>query len=187
MNREFYERDTAEVAKDLLGKIINYRNREGVTRGMIVETEAYYGENDPASRASRKKTNLNELMWEQGGLTLIYMIHAHWMLNVTTEGRDIPGAVLIRALEPVKGIGLMRKRRGFNDVKALTSGPGKLTQALGITKEEHGIDLTKSNKLYIQNSKLIDFDIGKSHRIGVTEDLKRELRFYIKENEFISR
>ena len=89
--RSFYERDTAKVARELLGKIIVHRAREGTTSGKIVETEAYYGSGDPASRASRKRTKLNWLMWEKGGLAFVYMIHARWMFNVTTEREGVPG------------------------------------------------------------------------------------------------
>lgn len=187
LSRDFYERDTATVARELLGKMLTHRSSEGVTSGKIVETEAYYGKGDPASRASKKKTKLNELMWSRGGLSFIYMIHANWMFNVTTEGEGTPGAVLIRALEPLVGIKLMKKRRGFDDVRTLASGPGKLTQALGITKNQHGLDLTKPNKLSILEGNSEDFEVATSHRIGVTADLERELRFYISGNEFVSR
>ena len=90
--KSFYERDTAEVARELLGKVLVHRAREGTTRGKIVETEAYYGKNDPASRASRKRTKLNWLMWERGGLAFVYMVHANWLFNVTTEREGVPGA-----------------------------------------------------------------------------------------------
>lgn len=187
LNRDFYERDTATVARELLGMTLIHKTPKGTTSGRIVETEAYYGKGDPASRASKKKTKLNEIMWNRGGLSFLYMIHAHWMFNVTTEGEGTPGAVLIRALEPLEGIELMKKRRGFNKIQALTSGPGKLTQALRITKDQHRLDLTKPNKLSILEGGSSDFKVETSHRIGVTEDLERELRFYIAENKFVSK
>jgi len=103
-SRSFYERDPALVAQDLLGKLLIHRSPEGVTSGRIVETEAYYGERDPATRAYRKRTKLNELMWWHGGFAFIYMVHARWMFNVTAEREGVPGAVLFRALEPVDGV-----------------------------------------------------------------------------------
>ncbi len=185
--RSFYERDTAQVARELLGRILVSHSREGNTTGKIVETEAYFGRGDPASRASRKRTRLNEIMWWKGGLAFVYMVHANWMFNVTTEPEGTPGAVLIRALEPLEGLELMRQRRGVEEEQELTSGPGKLTRALGITKEHHGLDLTSSKRLAILEGKRERFEVATSHRIGVKVDLERELRFYIRGNRFVSR
>ncbi|HDI12809.1 MAG: 3-methyladenine DNA glycosylase [Hadesarchaea archaeon] len=186
--RSFYERDTAEVAQGLLGKILVHRSPEGVTSGRIVETEAYYGRGDPASRASRKRTKLNWLMWEMGGLAFVYMVHSHWLFNVTTEREGVPGAVLIRALEPLEGTELMRLRRKTTDERNLASGPGKLTQAMGITYDHHGLDLTNPKSiLVITDGENKSTEIASSHRIGVSEDLDRELRFYVRGNPHVSR
>lgn len=162
-------------------------SRGGSAGGKIVETEAYLGRGDPASRASRKRTRLNEIMWREGGLAFVYMVHGNWMFNVTTEPEGTPGAVLIRALEPIEGLELMRRRRGVQGERELTSGPGKLTRALGITKEHHGLDLTGSKKLTIIGDEHGRFEIATSHRIGVKVDLEQELRFYIRGNPFVSR
>ena len=186
--RFFYERDTAEVARELLGKVLVHRAREGTTSGKIVETEAYYGKNDPASRASRKRTKLNWLMWERGGLAFVYMVHTHWLFNITTEREGVPGAVLIRALEPLEGVELMKRRRGIIDERGLTSGPGKLTRAMGITYDHHGLDLTNpKSELVVVDGGQENFEIVSSHRIGVTRDLKRKLRFYVWGNLFVSK
>ena len=186
--RAFYERDTATVAKELLGKMLVHRASEGLTSGKIVEVEAYYGKGDPASRASRKRTRLNEMMWWHGGLAFVYMVHANWLFNVTTEREGVPGAVLIRALEPVTGVKLMHRRRRVSNERGLTSGPGRLTQAMGITREHHGLGLTGArSELIIVKGKVERFEIASSHRIGVSRDLKRELRFYIRDNPFVSR
>jgi len=186
--RSFYERDTVEVAQALLGKILIHRAREGRTSGKIVETEAYYGEGDPASRASRRRTPLNEIMWGRGGMAFAYMVHANWLFNVVTEREGVPGAVLVRALEPLEGIELMRKRRRTSSELELTSGPGKLTRAMGITYRHHGLDLTDAkSELAIVKGEPQRFSIASSHRIGVSADLKRELRFYIKGNPFVSK
>ncbi|MCS7131574.1 MAG: DNA-3-methyladenine glycosylase [Hadesarchaea archaeon] len=186
--RLFYERDAAMVARDLLGKILVHREREGVTSGVIVETEAYYGEGDPASRASKGRTSLNEIMWARGGLAFIYMVHGNWLFNVIAEPEGVPGAVLVRALEPSEGIELMRKRRQTKNDLELTSGPGKLTKAMGISRRHHGMDLTDANgELVITRGKRGKFQIASSHRIGVSSDLRRKLRFYIEGNPFVSR
>jgi len=185
--RSFYERDPAKVAKELLGKVLVHRSPEGTTSGRIVETEAYFGRGDPASRASRKRTKLNELMWWRGGLAFIYMVHAKWMFNVTAEREGTPGAVLIRALEPSDGIELMKFRRGVEDKKLLTSGPGRLTQAMGITYDHHKIDLTHSRVLTIQGDEVKNFRIACSNRIGVSADLRRKLRFFVFGNRFVSK
>ena len=186
--RAFYERDVAEVAKALLGKVLVHRSRAGVTSGKIVEVEAYYGEGDPASRASRKRTPLNEIMWGRGGLAFVYMVHAQHLFNVTAEREGLPGAVLARALEPLEGIELMRKRRRVSGELELTSGPGKLTQAMGINREHHGLDLTnRGSELTIIEGEPERFEVGRSHRIGVSADLKRKLRFFVVGNPFVSR
>ncbi len=183
----FYERDTARVAQDLLGKVLIHRSPEGTTRGRIVETEAYYGRRDPASRAYRRRTKLNELMWWRGGLAFVYMVHARWMFNVTAERENIPGAVLIRALAPLGGIELMQRRRQISDETELMSGPGKLTQAMGITYDHHKTDLTKSRVLTITDAAHLDFRVRRSNRIGVSADLKRKLRFFIEGNRCVSK
>ncbi|TKJ25643.1 MAG: 3-methyladenine DNA glycosylase [Hadesarchaea archaeon B3_Hades] len=186
--RAFYERDTATVARELLGKVLVHRASEGLTSGKIVEVEAYYGKGDPASRASRKRTRLNEIMWWHGGLAFVYMVHANWLFNVTTEREGVPGAVLIRALEPVTGVKLMHGRRRVSSERGLTSGPGRLTQAMGITHEHHELDLADvRSELVIVEGKVECFEVASSHRIGVSSDLERELRFYIRGNPFVSR
>lgn len=185
--RDFYERDAAQVARELLGKVLIHRSSTGATSGRIVETEAYFGKGDPASRAFRKRTKLNELMWWRGGFAFIYMIHTHWMFNVTAEREGTPGAALVRALEPLEGVELMKRRRGVDDERLLTSGPGRLTKAMGITYEHHKLDLTHLRPLMIVEGPPAKFEIARSHRIGVSADLKRKLRFFIEGNPFVSK
>lgn len=186
LNRRFFLRNTGNVAQEILGKVLVHQNSRGISSGIIVETEAYFGPEDPASRA-RKRTRTSEPMWQKGGCALVYMVHANWLFNVTTELEGTPGALLIRALEPLEGVDLMKERRGISEIKKLTSGPGKLTQAMGITGEYHGADLTEQDSLRIIEGGYEKFEIGKSHRIGVTEDLEEELRFFIVGNELVSR
>ncbi|MCD6431873.1 DNA-3-methyladenine glycosylase [Candidatus Bathyarchaeota archaeon] len=186
--KDFYERDPALVAKELLGKILVRRLGSEVLSGKIVETEAYYGKNDPASRAYTGRKIFNELMFLDVGKAFIYMVHANWLLNIVAHLKNDVGAVLIRAIEPLEGIEIMRKNRKVEDIRNLTSGPGKLTKALAITKEQNGIDVTEiSSELTIAEGKMESFEIETSHRIGVKNDLPRELRFFVKGNKFVSK
>ncbi|MFH1473620.1 MAG: DNA-3-methyladenine glycosylase [Candidatus Aenigmatarchaeota archaeon] len=182
LNRKFYSRNTKTIAKDLLGKILV----NGRCKGKIVETEAYFGATDPASHAFGKVTKRNILMYQKPGIAYVYFTYGnHWMFNVVTEREGVPSAVLIRALEPLEGIELMKKRRGKDKLKDLTNGPGKLTQAFGIDKSFDGLDLTK-DRLFIEDSKEKP-KIHKTTRIGLSKGQELLLRFYIKENEFVSR
>jgi DNA-3-methyladenine glycosylase len=189
LGRKFYERNPAIVAKDLLGKILVRRIDSEVLSGRIVETEAYYGEQDPASRAYRGRMKFNELMYAEPGRTFIYMVHGNWLLNIVAHLKGEVGAVLIRAIEPIHGVQVMRSQRKVEDFYSLTNGPGKLTKALAITKELNGIDVTdcKSELMVLEGSSEEEFEISSSHRIGVRMDLPRELRFYIKGSKFVSK
>jgi DNA-3-methyladenine glycosylase len=188
LGRSFYMGDTAMVARGLLGRTVVRRLGEQVLTGVIVETEAYYGDKDPASRAYRGRKNYNTPMFDDPGRLFIYMVHSWWLLNVSAHEPGEVGAVLIRALEPVDGIAVMEENRGVTDLHNLMSGPGKLTKALKVTKELHGLDVTEgSAELKIVDRGHEGFQMATSHRIGVTRDLQRELRFYIKGSRFVSR
>ncbi len=183
----FYLRDPAVVARGLLGKrLVRILNGEAL-EGTIVETEAYYGARDPASRAFHGRKNYNRLMWGEPGRVFIYNVHKYWMLNVVAHVPDEIGAVLIRAIEPTRGIESMLSNRPVKDPRALTSGPGKLTIALGIDKGSQGVSvlsLGSEIRIYDADS---DPVIGTSRRIGVTRDLDRDLRFYVEGNPYVSR
>jgi len=156
--------------------------------GKIVETEAYYGVNDPASKAYKGLKTFNEPMFREVGRTFIYMVHGNWLLNMVAHPKGDVGAVLIRALEPLQGIEVMKMHRKTESIKALTSGPGRLTKALAITKELNGIDVTDiKNTLTIVEGENEAFDVCTSHRIGVKTDLPQKLRFYIKGSIFVSK
>ena len=186
LSRKFYERDTKEVAKDLLGKVLVHRTPKGVLKGKIVEVEAYYGENDPGSHAYKGKTPRNEIMYGLPGFAYVYFCYGnHWLLNVVTEKRGKAGAVLFRALEPLEGTEIMKENRKSKEIQNLTNGPGKLTQAFGINKKHNGLDLTKSN-LFITRGKKENFEIVTTTRIGIKRGKELPLRFYIKGNKFVS-
>ena len=183
----FYSGDTAKVARELLGKILVRKLGTKTLKAIIVETEAYYGKDDPASRAYHGKKKFNKVMWENPGRIYIYHVHQYWMLNIIAHQEGKVGGVLIRALEPVDGIETMKKNRPGKQITNLTSGPGKLTLALLIDKSLNGIDATSVNSpIYVLENKN-RFEIMTSHRIGVTRDLEEKLRFYIKGNPFVSR
>jgi DNA-3-methyladenine glycosylase len=188
LSREFYERDPAGVARELLGKILVRRLNNTVLKGRIVEAEAYYGHNDPASKAYRGRKRFNELMFRDSGKTFIYMVHGNWLLNIVAHPIGEVGAVLIRALEPLEGVEAMMRNRGVQDIHSLTNGPGKLTEAMMITNKLNGVDVTDSNsEIQILESVEENFNIKDSYRIGVKKDLPVKLRFYIAENRFVSK
>ena len=146
LERSFYERNTQVVAFELIGKILVLKENGMTLSGKIVETEAYFGTQDPASHAYRGVTPRNQVMFGAPGISYVYFTYgSHHCLNVVTEKEDVAGAVLIRSLEPIDGVAIMRKRRGNVNEEQLTNGPGKLTQAFGITREHSGIDLTSGS------------------------------------------
>lgn len=189
LKRSFYCRNTLTVAKQLLGKLLVRELPEGEVAGKIVEVEAYRGSDDPASHAYKGKTSRNQIMFKEGGYAYIYFIYGkHFCLNVTTEKAEVPGAVLIRAVEPVYGVEMMKNRRRKENLKILTNGPGKLTQAMDITVKLNGWDLTRGKKLYICDSSVAEpFEVVSSSRIGVKAGADKPWRFFIKGNLFVSR
>jgi DNA-3-methyladenine glycosylase len=175
------------VAKNLLGKFLvkNMENKKLVVK--IVETEAYLGEIDPASHAYKGKSIRNKIMYEEGGILYIYLIYGkYYCLNIVTERKGKPASVFIRAVEPISGIEEMIKLRKVEDIHKLTNGPGKLCQALGITKEDNGLDISK-NLIYITEGRREALEIVKSSRVGIKEGRENLWRFYIKDNPFVSK
>ena len=137
--REFYERDTLTVAKSLLGQQLVRRTAEGITRGIIVETEAYMGVLDDAAHSYKGKSERVRVQYGPAGCLYIYLIYGmYYCLNITTGPCGVPEVVLIRALEPATGMQLMQKRRGTDRLQNLCSGPGKLCMAMDIGKELYG-------------------------------------------------
>jgi len=188
LGRGFYERNTLEVAPKLLGKLLIRRVDGRELMGRIVEVEAYRGRDDPASHASRGITPRNEVMFREGGLAYVYFTYGnHYLFNVTTEPKGRPGAVLVRALEPVAGIEYMMENRGTKELRMLTSGPGRLTKALKIDKRLNGVDLTVSDELFIADDGYVVEAVERSPRIGVSGGTRRKWRFYIKDNPYVSR
>ena len=181
--RRFYNRPTVEVARNLLGKVL----RHGETSGIIVETEAYLGEDDLAAHSSRGITDRTRVIFGPPGHAYVYFIYGMYeCLNIVAEPAGKPGCVLIRAIEPLDGIEIMRQRRPrAAKPEALTSGPGKLTLALGITRKLNGTDVTKGH-LVVENCET-PVDIVTTPRIGITHCADWPLRFYVRGNRFVSR
>ncbi len=182
----FYARDTKVVAKELLGKLLIRDLPQGKLIGKIVETEAYYGSKDPASHSFKGKTKRSVTMWGHPGTSYVYFSYGmHFLFNVVTEKEGIPGAVLIRALEPLEGIKIMRKNRKKVKLTELTTGPAKLTKAFAIDGSFNGSNLVRGELFIAEKDKEI-FEIIDTSRRGIKKGLDKKLRFYIKDNPFVS-
>lgn len=187
LSKAFFNRPTVQVARDLLGQVLTHETPQGTVSGSIVEVEAYLPKNDPGCHAARKLTPRNEVMFGPAGHAYVYFCYGnHFMLNFVTEKEGVPGAVLLRALEPLEGESLMMKRRGGRglDPRHLTNGPGKLAQALGIDRSHNRKPIFKK-PLYVREAKR-RAEVGVTTRIGITEGWELPLRFYLKDNPFLS-
>jgi DNA-3-methyladenine glycosylase len=188
--RSFYDRDVVQVARELLGKRLIRAIGRDLAAGRIVEVEAYLAHDDPANHAHRGKTRRNASMFGPPGHAYVYAIHARFCLNVVTEPAGVPSAVLIRAIEPLVGLGLMRRRRGSDEEINLARGPARLCEALGIDRSLDGWDLTRGEQLWLAG----DPDAGPEYRdivaatrIGVTAAKHLRLRFLVAANRFVSK
>ena len=187
LSREFYRQPTLLVAELLIGKVLVSRTPEGVASGVIVETEAYTL-NDPANHSYRGKTPRNATMFGDAGHAYVYAVHASHCLNIVTEPEGVPCAVLIRALEPLEGLDLMRSRRGVADVRLLASGPGRLCCALGITREWDGLDVTcPDGPLKLLDAGLSPGPVVRTRRIGIRAAVDLPYRFLVSGSPFVSR
>lgn len=190
IKRNFFYQDTVKVAKDILGKLLVRESSQGIFVGRIVEVEAYRGIDDPASHSYRGKTKRNEIMFGKPGVVYVYFTYgSHYCLNVVTEKAGIAAAVLIRALEPLKGIDEMKINRGVKDLTKVASGPGKLTKAFQITLEENGLDITNASSYMniYEINKPEQFQIVQTTRIGIRLAKEFPWRFYIKDNPNVSK
>jgi DNA-3-methyladenine glycosylase len=184
--RSFYDRPTLDVARELLGKVLVHRTADGITAGMIVETEAYVGESDPACHAASGPTVRNEPLYGEPGRAYVYFTYGmHCLFNAVTERKGFPAAVLVRALEPAYGESLMRARRGRPHVAAhdLCRGPGNLARALGITLDENRLDLTRApargSWLWIEDRGIEIRSVSWTPRIGIRVGTEHAWRCYV--------
>ena len=182
LGKKFFNQPTVDLAKALLGKYLCF----GDLKGIIVETEAYLYRDDPGCHASRGLTARNAPMFEAAGRAYVYFIYGMYhCLNIVSGKAGEGEAVLIRALEPVQGIEIIQKRRKTKKIENLCNGPGKLTQAFGITKKHNNLSLLEGD-LRICDSR-IKPEIVSSTRIGLSLGKELELRFLIKGNRFVSK
>jgi DNA-3-methyladenine glycosylase len=187
LSRGFYLRDPGAVARGILGKYLARYLRGTVLIGRIVEAEAYYGSDDPASHAFRGMTQRNRLMFGMGGRAYIYLAYGnHFLLNIVRQKEGIAGAVLVRAVEPVEGIEEMARLRRVAEVGRLTNGPGRLTQALAIDARVKGCDLTDSELVIRHKMGQRQPEVAVSPRIGISRGKESYERYYIPGNRFVS-
>ena len=192
--RDFYQRPTLDVARDLIGTVLVHETGAGRAAGIIVETEAYIGESDPACHAAPGPTGRNAPLYGPPGIAYVYLNYGiHYLVNAVTESEGWPAAVLIRALEPLEGEGLMRRRRARGTAKRaakvatidLCRGPGNLTRALGISLRQNHLDLT-AGPLRIEDHGLPRRDVTWSQRVGITVGVEHEWRCYAADSAALS-
>ncbi len=191
---KFYvQEDTLKIARDLLGKVLVVPDSEGNrVSGKIVETEAYMGPEDKAAHShNNRRTKRTEVMFNKGGVAYVFFVYGmYFQFNVVVGKEDVPHAILIRGVEPIDGIEIMRERRGEMPDKNLTSGPGKLCIALGIDKDINGLNLT-GKKVWIEDGENVSkSEIVISERIGIDyaeEFAEKPWRFCVKNSPFVSK
>jgi DNA-3-methyladenine glycosylase len=186
--RSFYDRPTELVARELLGAILEHTTPDGVTSGRIVETEAYLGPHDPACHAVAGLTERTKYLHGPPGFAYVYFIYGmHWCFNAVTREEGHGSAVLVRAIEPLRGIGLMRQRRpGARRDIDLTNGPGKLCQALGIGAAQNGLRLDRGPLKIRAGEAMADAAVWVTARVGITKAADWPLRFLLRDNPFVS-
>ena len=185
--RSFYKRDTVNVAQDLLGKVLVRRINNKIISGIIIETEAYRYKDDPASHTFKGKTERNRAMFGEVGRAYVYFTYGmHYCVNVVAKDNKVDaGAVLIRSLSPKEGLDFMIKQRRTSVISNLLNGPAKLTQALCISKDQYGEDLTRISNLYIVDGKKIKkSEINARPRIGINKATDKLWNFRISDLEF---
>jgi DNA-3-methyladenine glycosylase len=187
--RKFYDRDTEQVARDLLGAVLECRTPDGVASGRIVETEAYVGEHDLACHAAVGRTSRTAPLYGAPGIAYVYFIYGmYWCFNAVTRAEGEPSAVLVRAIEPLHGIDLMWRRRPKvrRDVD-LTNGPGKLCLALGIVGEHNTKPLQRPPVVIREGRPVSDADVTVTPRIGITQAADWPLRWFVAGNPYVSK
>ncbi len=193
LNREFYMKDAVTAGKELLGKIIVKKRADGkIFSGRITEVEAYMGAVDKASHSyGNRRTKRTEVMYKEGGYSYVFLIYGMYeCFNVTVSDEGKPEAVLIRGVEPLENREIMQAERKVKKEKDISNGPGKLTKALGITREDNGTDLVTSDVIWLEDDGYIVKDVVETTRIGIDyaeEDALKPWRFYIKDSIFVSK
>jgi DNA-3-methyladenine glycosylase len=197
--RSFYNRPTLDVTRDLLGKVLVHRTRGVVTTGVIVEAEAYIGESDPACHAAPGPTRRNAPLYGSPGFAYVYLNYGiHALVNVVTEAEGSPAAILIRALDPLDGVDVMRRRRSRRvkgrrwptkdgvDASGLCRGPGNLTMAMGISLAQNRADLVGGASLSIEDRGIVIGETAWSPRIGIRVGTDRHWRAFVRGHPAVS-
>jgi DNA-3-methyladenine glycosylase len=190
LRRDFYDRDTEVVARELLGMVLECRTGEGRASGRIVETEAYLGEHDLACHAASGRTARTEPLYGPPGTSYVYFIYGmYWCFNAVTRAEGSPSAVLVRAIEPLEGVSLMRDRRGARVRRStdLTNGPGKLCQALGIDGRLNALPLDVPPLVIRQGEPVSRERVAITPRIGITRCAEWPLRWFVSDSDYVSR
>jgi DNA-3-methyladenine glycosylase len=184
----FYDRATEVVARELLGAILEHRTPDGMVRGRIVETEAYTGPDDPACHAAAGITPRTRILYGPPGMSYVYFVYGmHWCFNAVTREEGHGSAVLVRAVEPVAGLPLMRRRRRVSRDVDLTSGPARLCDALAITGDQNGVRLDRGPLRILKGDDVPDEKVLVTPRIGIKKAADWPLRFLVRDNPFVSR
>ena len=187
--RAFYERETEIVAREMLGTVLECETSAGIASGIIVETEAYLGEHDLACHAAAGRTARTEPLYGPPGTSYVYFIYGmYWCFNAVTRTEGLPSAVLVRGLEPLSGIDLMRKRRSRVTKEIdLTNGPGKLCTALGIDGSMSAKSLQRKPLVIREGERIPDNKVEVTTRIGITRSADWPLRWIVRGNRFVSK
>lgn len=187
--RTFYLQDAETIAQQLLGKLLVRRLENEILIGKIVETEAYLSTGDPAAHSYRGMTRRTQVLFGPPGFSYIYSIHRYHCLNVVVEQENSPGCVLVRAVEPIADIELMRRYRQIQDVRQLTNGPGKLCQAFALSKQLNACDVTHLDSVLTirESGEKVEKKIVRTTRIGISRAREMPLRFYLENNPFVSK
>ncbi|TMF99025.1 MAG: DNA-3-methyladenine glycosylase [Chloroflexi bacterium] len=186
--RRFFVRDPVVLARDLLGRVLFYKTPEGLLAGRIVETEAYTGAADPASHAFRGRTARNAVMFGPAGHAYVYFTYGmHHCLNVTAGAQGTAGAVLLRALEPLAGVEIMRARGDHGPESRLLSGPGKVGRAFGLSLVDNGRDFTRGPLGLATGAPVPDREVAISRRIGISRAVDLPYRFAVLSSPSVSK
>ena len=185
---KFFDRPTELVARELLGAVLECRTEAGVTSGRIVETEAYVGPDDPSCHAAAGLTTRTTHLFGPPGISYIYFIYGmYWCFNAVTRERGHGSAVLVRAVAPVEGIELMRRRRPrARRDRDLTNGPGKLCLAMGIVGSMSGLPLQRPPLLIRAGARVADEDVVVTPRVGITRAADWPLRYFVRDDPYVS-
>jgi DNA-3-methyladenine glycosylase len=188
LQREFFKRDCLTVSQELLGKIVVHESKQGTLSGRITEVEAYQAYTDPSAHSYKGKTKRNKSLYLEGGHLYLFKVHRYLCMDVVTGEKGVPSSVLLRSLEPLEGIDAMKENRNKEKLRELTTGPGKLVQALGIGYKYNGYDICQpDSKIYIVDDGFEVEDIVQTTRVGISKAKDFLNRFYIKNSEYISR